>query len=464
MGAMKLLVTLGCVGWPLTVATAQDSVRKMVRRTVVQPTVQQLPAATRAAIQRPVAISAAPALVQQQDTVKLAATSARTIQVNRASLERIIGVAAAPLRVVHNGVATTVAPTVSAVPVEPGDFVFRKMGARVIRMAKPSTPDSASVGSVPIGNSKFVMPYRWLTIDSIGTQRLLVPYFVLLGGGLTYDVVKRVYRGDALIGVEDTLHPTEGTVTLVKPLKMQLATTSAGRVLPVAIAIAHTGLDYTPITIESPDSTSVRIRTGADPEGIIVPIARQVLQVAMLAQDNTLPGFGLATTAVMLTLPPGVPRADTAMIAVRGASVTPAIVPVSSSGASVRLRSGMPGARDTLVAYLDGVAVGSTVITYEFPWRFLSATMLGILLAGAARFFGAKRAKPIQRVLRDIAIGAPAGFIVACASAVGIDMLGLKASEPGSWAAVMVIAAVGAWLGNRILDRVGGVSAPTKAA
>ena len=44
------------------------------------------------------------------------------------------------------------------------------------------------------------------------------------------------------------------------------------RISPAQLAIAHTSLDYDSVRIESPDSTFVRIRTGADPNGIVIPI------------------------------------------------------------------------------------------------------------------------------------------------------------------------------------------------
>lgn len=104
-------------------------------------------------------------------------------------------------------------------------------------------------------DARFTMPYRWLTVDSTGTERVLIPYFVLVGGGLTHDVSSRQYRGTALVGVEDTLHPNEGPIQLARALRLQLTTMSGGTVTPAQLAIAHTSLDYDSVRIEAADST-----------------------------------------------------------------------------------------------------------------------------------------------------------------------------------------------------------------
>ena len=103
-------------------------------------------------------------------------------------------------------------------------------------------------------------------------------------------------------------------MTLLRPLKMQLTTTTGGTVTPPSLAIGHTSLDYDSVRIESPDATNVRIRTGADPAGIVIPIPVRALSIAMIPQQPTLQGLGLATTDIAISLPRGVPRGDTAII------------------------------------------------------------------------------------------------------------------------------------------------------
>src|SRR5436190_24224243 len=122
-----------------------------------------------------------------------------------------------------------------------------------------------------------------------------------------------MYRGLALVGVEDTLHQSADPVTLPRPLRMQLAPTRGGRISPAQLAIAHTSLDYDSVRIESPESTFVHIRTGADANGIVIPISTLGMTVALTPQQRTIQGLGLVTTAISVTLPLRIARTDTAL-------------------------------------------------------------------------------------------------------------------------------------------------------
>src|SRR5678816_852215 len=118
----------------------------------------------------------------------------------------------------------------------------------------------------------------------------------------------------------------------------------------------------------------------------------------MIPQQPTLPGLGLATTDIAISLPRGIPRGDTAIITFSSSSapVRPSSIRLTGAEvATVKLRSGIPG-RDSISAYLDGVLVGGTSVEFVAPWAFLGAAVTGILRGGVARFFGAK-----QRPRRD---------------------------------------------------------------
>jgi hypothetical protein len=397
-----------------------------------------------------------------------AAAPRQQATITRARLDRVLGSPTADsgsgLRVVRASGVSDLAAAAPAVRLAPGEFVFRKMGDTARRVAaadtglgtpavRPSPDDAGAAGALT-----YVMPYRWLTVDAAGVERLLAPYFVLLGGGLTYDVRARLYRGVALVGVEDTLHPGAGTVPLARPLRLQLAATEGGTVSPAQLAIAHTSLDYDSVRIESPSPTQVRIRTGADPAGIVIPIPARALALALTPQQSRIEAFGLATTSISIALPPGVGPTDTAVVALRAtrSPVRPSVVRVAgSTPAVVRLRSGAPGT-DTIHAFVDGVPAGSTIVTFAAPWTFLGATAAGVALGGLLRWAGAKRRKRLKALAWDVAKGAPAGLLAAAASAVGLDLLGLGLDEPGTAIAVLVTAALGAAVGSRIVDRVAG--------
>jgi hypothetical protein len=262
-------------------------------------------------------LASVPTLVEPQAPPTTARAAQKTI--SRARLDEILGRSTtsspAAIRVVRATGVTDLGASTNVVGIAAGDFVFRKMSdtARRIRTAVVAAPAPtthaqgtpsitppagadagirpSTISNLPSSATTYVMPYRWLTIDSTGVERVLVPFFILTSGGLTYDVASRTYRGIALVGLEDTLHANIA-VTLPRPLKMLLTTTSGGTVTPLELAIAHTSLDYDSVSIESPDSTNLRIRTGADPAGILIPIPVRSMSVAMIPQQSTLQASG----------------------------------------------------------------------------------------------------------------------------------------------------------------------------
>jgi len=385
----------------------------------------------------------------------------RVTAINRQHLDKVLGPQPG-LRVVRANGPSDLTRVPDTVKIAPGEFVFRKTAdtARRVQWKTPNArPDTQALVLHPTirGVEKaatFAMPYRWLTVDSSGTERILAPFFVLIGGGLSYDVQSRTYRGTALVGVEDTLHLDEPAVVLPKPLKLQITTTSGGTVTPMQLSILHTSLEYDSVRIESTDSTNIRIRTGADPAGILIRVPVRSLAIAMVPQQTSLQAFGLATTNISISLPRGVARNDTAVVTFSAtkAPVRPASVRLSGGdAASVNLRSGLPGT-DSIRAFLDGVQVGEAAIEFDAPWTFLGATIFGLLLGGSARFVSAKRRKKVRALSWDVMKGAPFGFIAAAASAIGLDLLQLKIDDPGAVIAIVVTAAIGAWAGARLLD------------
>jgi hypothetical protein len=387
------------------------------------------------------------------------AQTPRGAAIKRERVVKILG-AGPGLRVVRATGSSDLAQVPDSVKIAPGDFLFRKMADTANRVTQAAVLHPSVRADRA---ATFAMPYRWFTVDSSGTERVLAPFFVLLGGGLSYDVQSRTYRGTALVGVEDTLHLNEPSVVLPRPLKLQITTTSGGTVAPAQLAIAHTSLDYDSVHIASTDSTNIRIRTGADPAGILIRVPVRSLTVGMVPQQPSLQAFGLGTTSISVSLPRGVARSDTAVVTFSAtkAPVRPASVRLSGGdAATLTLRSGLPG-RDSIRAFLDGVQVGETYVDFNAPWMFLGATVIGVLLGGSARFVSAKRRKKVRALSWDIVKGAPFGFIAAAASAIGLDLLQLKVDDPGTAIAVMLTATIGAWVGTRVLDRVG--PAPVKA-
>lgn len=381
------------------------------------------------------------------------AINARTA-ISRSRMESVLGGSSAGIRVVRaSGVVERPKPT-DSVSVAPGEFIFRKMSDTARRVA---AGELRPIG-LPTGTSEaatYSLPYRLITLDSAGNEHILIPFFSVNGGGLSWDVRKRSYSGTARVGVVDTLNPNR-TDTLLQKFLIQLTTTSQGSVDPPDLPIDHTGLKYASVTIDAYDSTYVRIQTSADLKGIFVPVSVYVMKGNMVPLQRSIEGFGLATTEITVTLPPGMTGAEktTLSFSASGPPVRPSPAELTGAAAyTVRLRSGLPGP-DTIEAFLDGKPIGYTIVTSKTPWTFLGATLIGIIFGGLARFLGAKRRKRANALLWDIVKGIPFGVLAAAASAIGLDLLQFKIDDPGAWVSIMVTAMVGAWLGARILDRL----------
>jgi hypothetical protein len=388
--------------------------------------------------------------------------------IDRARITRILGGPAANIRLSDATGVTDVPRNADSVAIAPGDFLWNKSSdsARVVMKSSVTMPGSSAIVARPApaitnGATTYAIPYRWLTLDSAGVQRVLVPFFILRGGGLTYDVVRRVYKGTALVGVEDTLNPEASSAQLTRPLALMLATRSGGTVSPHSMNVSHTSLEYDSVSIESPDSTSVLLRTGADRVGITVPIPVRAIVASMIPDQRAIQGFGLATTEISVSLPRGLSRADTAVLTFvsTGAPVKPAILRLAGGDAGVlKLRSGMPGS-DSIRAYLDGVPVAETVVGIKAPWPFLQATIIGVVLGGALRW-SAQRRKSFRSLGWDIIRGMPFGAVAAAALSVGLTLLPVNVEDPSAWVGVMVTAALGAWVGSPLLRKAMPDAAP----
>ncbi len=288
-------------------------------------------------------ISVSPPLPSQPAT-------ARVRNLDRSRLERVLGTfEASSLKVVRTTGVQAVRPAAATVRVVPGDFVFRKVGPDVI--PEPGRSPASTDGKA------FQLPYRWFTIDAAGVERLLIPRLIVHGDGLTYDPATRIFRGKAMIGVEDSLNPGEGPQPLARPLRMQLTLTGPGEVAPNRLAIAHTSLDYDSITISARDSVTVRIQTATDPGGVLIPVQVYRPTIELSALPGVLQAFGLGTAAISVALPPGYSRADTITVRFRSQTlnVRPALLRVTADGDNnAKIRSGTPG-RHAIRADVDGM-------------------------------------------------------------------------------------------------------------
>jgi len=218
--------------------------------------------------------------------------------------------------------------------------------------------------------------------------------------------------------------------------------------------VMHTSLEYDSVTIESPDSTSVLLRTSGDIIGVNIPIPVRAIVASIVPDQRAIQGYGLSTTELTVSLPRGLSRSDTALLTFTstGAPAKPSTLRLAGGEAgTLKLRSGMPGA-DSIRAYIDGVPVGETVVTIKRPWPFVTATLLGILVGSLARW-STRRRKSLKSLSGEILKGFPFGFLTSAALSVGLTLLPVNVEDPSAWVGVMVTAILGAWFGSALLNR-----------
>lgn len=400
-----------------------------------------------------------------QDSVALPTASAPATPVatiDRARINRILGGSINKVRINRATGVSDVPVDAGPVTVAKGDFVIAKLSdsAKVVKASSIETPGSLgalskAAAAIETGSTTYALPYRLLTVDSAGVERLLVPFLILRNGALTYDVMRRLYKGTAFVGVEDTLHPADGPAPLTRALQVLLATKSGGSVSPHRMNVMHTSLEYDSVTIESPDSTSILLRTSGDITGVNIPIPVRAIVASIVPDQRSIQGFGLATTELTVSLPRGLSRSDTAVLTFNstGAPVKPTRLRLAGGDAgTLKLRSGMPGP-DSIRAYIDGIPVAETVVTIKRPWPFITATLLGVLLGAAARW-STRRRKSLKSLGGEILRGFPFGFITSAALSVGLTLLPVNVEDPSAWVGVMVTAALGTWLGSALLKRL----------
>jgi hypothetical protein len=406
------------------------------------------------------AVALAPRVAAAQPVARrvAAAQPGRIVRIPIAKISRMIGTDASDtaLRFVRAGKASALTSTADSVSLRPGDFVFRKvaMAARV-ELRQPNAPRSSRVA--------YELPYRWITVDSTGSAYALRPRMEVEGGGLTYDAVSRVYTARAFVGLEDSLRANGTRSQLPVPLRMMLTLQArGGTVTPPALAIDHTSLDYLPIELRASDTANLvaRIRTAVDTAGVTIALRAVLPPLILRVSPAAVEAFGLASAHVSVELPPGIAPTTRVRVDFGSSSVAvdpPSVMVVPNEINAASIRSGTPG-EVTLVAQAAGFESASETLRFIWPWRFLSAALVGVALGALLGFGAGKRMKRWSTLPSIFIRGAPFGVVVALLSALGVDALGAHLNNPGAWIGVVATAALGTWGGPKVLGRFAGAA------
>jgi len=116
----------------------------------------------------------------------------------------------------------------------------------------------------------------------------------------------------------------------------------------------------------------------------------------------------------------------------------------------VEVRSSFLG-ESTLVATPTGIVAPSVVVRFTMPWTLLIAIALGSALGAGIRLL--KRAKGSKK---EFAVNFLSGLLVAFASLLGVaSVIHLPKTALFTEAGCLVVAAIAAYLGSEVLQKLG---------
>jgi len=320
-----------------------------------------------------------------------------------------------------------------------------KVGADAIARA------DAMPGTALQAQAAYRLPiaFRGLAIRPGQAQPRLVDFeaVVLVMRGLRYTSGR--FEAELAVGLRNRAAPADLS-TLVEPVTI-VVTAAADEVTPGTLRIAKFG---------EPQSVRVAVANPATPfyatartllddgDRIEVPVDRPVLGVVPAAASIV--GLGLAKTVLQVRTT-GLDRAEGVSIALRtdrGAIVPTPVVLGADGTAHADLWSDGVGP-----AFIEASGppfeAATAMVVFEWPWRFLAATLLGAL---AGWFVGPKtRGKTKTSPWRSVLVAIVSAAILSAAYAIGINWLRWTPAAVIGDALAFFVAAAGAYLGVKVL-------------
>jgi hypothetical protein len=268
---------------------------------------------------------------------------------------------------------------------------------------------------------------------------------------LEFDTVARAFVGRVLVGLVDD-NGVGLTTQLPEQLTLELVT-NVGFATPRSVPITHIGPPFATVALSVTDEApEVRLSIlwgveAADAVHRSFALHRPRLDVTV--SPDRIAGFGLSVADVVVHAPgAGARGAKTAIVSHdRGRLEGTQQVALDDQGFGIaHLRSvgvGVAKVRVTVPTFEPD----EETVAFHWPFAFVVSAILGGLLGGFVRFVRAHRKRrAVAEMLRSTSIG----LVVAVASAVGINLLGIQVTAGFGEGVVFVIAALGAMYGIRL--------------
>lgn len=363
-------------------------------------------------------------------------------------------------------VVTTIGPTVTRTDTVAQTFdlpqghvalVETPDAPRQTRIALPTPslenvgPENAPPGAASDSMTVNVAPLQVIEHAGSGrlTRRTLV-WRAVQGGFVPSETPER-FETTVVAWLHDG--SASGSTPLAQPVSVVVSAERAVGIQPETVQLRRAN-DPTNVQIESTppgDSTWVSLdRVGgtarSTPRRHYLPVLRHRID-AFTASRTEIPGLGLATTTLELSMPQTLPAPVSVSLNAESASIAPSssrLGPGETATFTVRSWSvGSETIRVTGGPFTD--ANREVDLVFVFPWLFLGATVLGGLAGGGFRFVQARSQPeddlPGAKVWGYLATGLLAAVLGAAASAIGINLFSIDAGGTTGPAVVFVIAA-----------------------
>jgi hypothetical protein len=286
---------------------------------------------------------------------------------------------------------------------------------------------------------------------------------------LMWDTAQSCYAAKLVVGL-DVTNQTR-SMPLQTPITVQFFPSSS-EIRPVSLVLTNTGAEgYREVDFycrHRGEQARVTVRSDLgevhfDEIALDVRLGKLVIS----SVEDRIPGFGLGTTTltVQRLAEDGQPLMedtplDVQLSAEGGAKLDPAdalTIPAGKHSVTVQLRSRGVGSR-TIKASTG--SIGAFVpMRFDPPVGFLVAVLLGGVIGGLAKSFGAKDGGSISRI-RLIAEGSVVGLVFVAAVTAGLMILSFPFPALGTELGAFLLAAISGYYGAPVMDHLVGIVFP----
>lgn len=239
----------------------------------------------------------------------------------------------------------------------------------------------------------------------------------------------------------------------IEPVGIEVTSNEVTSIKPESFQINHLSIPSSNVELiaeQVNDSASVKVITASHPEGYTTYLkVRPILEIS--TNRNQLQGFGIQEIPVNVRFV-GSNSSDSVKVSfsTEKGTVTPNSVYVNyNKTTTVYLRSEGTG-NSKLSATSATTESNELIFSFTFPWLFLLATVIGGIIGSFIKYYSNAGEKKLSAKL--FIGGILTGFVGAAAYYVlGINLLGLSLSATFNEIAVLVISALFAYLGIRVL-------------